>query len=295
VNCERPKWSPSSASGWARCLRWRCQGCAEWLGKVETRALLNEVDDRPLSFLTVTTRDPDMALLDFQRCFEALLLRLKRRYGPVDYYGCIEGTSGRLARDGRRRMHGHYIVKGVPHVSLAHDGFVPVRAGKSEAERLVRDTWERTTLRRCGEAGRAYRVTFEAVGSRSGVSVYVAGYLSKYAQVMDGDWRGRRIRCSQRFFAAGRVAARERAKIELIVEAQAWREGYRSDDPAIPLMAEVEVLKRLGVLDTRKRLRAELAELAASVILDTSNEPRRFAQLSLLKAGEVVTPDRDNE
>jgi len=229
------------------------------MGKIETRALVNEVCERPLSFLTVTTRDPDMPLLDFQRCFEALLLRLKRRYGRIDYYGTIEGTSGRLARDRRRRMHGHYIVKGVP------PSEVPV------AELLCRQTWERTALRRRGEVGRSYRVTLSEVGSPRAVSAYVAGYLSKFAQVMDGDWGGRRIRCSQGYFAGGRVLARERARVELLVEARAWKEGYRSDDPAIPLMAAAAVVERMGVLQVRRDSRAELAELRLIMAHDAAS------------------------
>jgi len=285
LKCPSPKYSPASPSGLARCHRWTCYACAGWLGRIETRAilLLFQDDDGPLTFLTVTTGDPDMPLRDFQRCFEAVILRLRRRYGSIDYYGTIEGTSGRFARDKKRRMHGHYLIKGVPLVEA------PV------AELLCRQTWEKSTLRRRGELGRSYRVTLSAVRAREAAALYVAGYLSKFEQVMDAGWGGRRIRGSQKFFPQGRVYTREMAESELLGEAAAWKEGYRGDDPAIPFYVMMQRVRREAVLESR-RSRAEFAKEVLGMpheATDGGRHPDFWVrnQLSMLDGDHSVIPN----
>jgi len=231
-------------------------------------------DPRPLSFLTVTTRDPDMPLHDFCESFRALTVRLRRRYGRVDYYGTIEGTSGRYAKDKRRRMHGHYILKGITESEC------------QVAELLARQTWERSTLRRRGEVGRSYRVTLSYVKNGDAAALYLGGYLGKDSQVMDGAWGGRRVRPSQGFYPNGRVATREEAESQLIAEVIAHKEGLPWNDPAVALYRELQWVLRQDQLEARvnrKRARAELAVLIDGMTHDTSvNET----------AGRVYTPLR---
>lgn len=216
------------------------------------RALHNEPHEGPYAFLTVTTRDPDTPLSVFEAAFQAVVVRLRRRYGKqVQYYGTIEGTSGLRARDGRRRMHGHFIVRGIPETEVG------------VAELLCRQTWEVSTLQALGEGGRSFGVTLSAVRSRLAVCGYVAGYMGKLEQVMDADWGGRRIRCSQGYFTEGRVQARERAKGELIGESRAWSEGESPGSYAYELLSaaggEAFVLR----LDARKLREAARAEFAS--------------------------------
>jgi len=223
---------------------------------VELRALLNEVDDRPVSFLTVTTRDPDTPLPDFVRAMQSVVQRLRRRHPSFDYYGTIEGTSGRLARDGRRRMHGHFICKGIPDVDCG------------TCEMLARATWECATFNRMGEAGRAWRVTLEPAVARDGIAVYVSGYLGKESQVMDGDWGGRRIRCSQRFFREGRVRARERALGELLGESAGFAQGFAKGSWGYDLARAAGGEGRVMALERALERKAMRAEFAASSVAD---------------------------
>jgi len=227
------------------------------MARVECRAvLLASEPHRPLSFLTLTTRDPDTPLEVFAQGVASVFLRLRRRWRPVDYYGTIEGTSGRLARDGRRRMHGHFLVKGIPGESVA------------AAKLLARDTWSRSLANALGEGGRAWRITLSVVRDEGAVASYLASYLGKFDQVMDADWGGRRIRSSQGFFPDGRVLTRERARAELYGEADAWRAGFDSSSAEAGFYRAVAVAALEGKLEARERRRAELAELARLVMLD---------------------------
>lgn len=257
MDCDHPKWAPGTSTGLARCSSWRCRGCALWMSRVETRALHNELREGvPYSFLTVTTRDPDTPLEVFSRAFGAVVVRLRRHFGGVEYYGTIEGTSGRRARDGRRRMHGHFVVTGVP-VSECR-----------AAELMCRETWEASTLAALGEGGRSFGVTLSPVRSAQALLAYVAGYMGKLEQVMDADWGGRRVRCSQGYFAEGRVLARERAKGELIGEARAWRLGLLPGAQAYEALSaaggESFVLRR-EALKSRADARAEFAAMAGII------------------------------
>lgn len=220
------------------------------------RALHNEPSEGPYSFLTVTTRDPDTPLSVFEAAFQAVVVRLRRRYGrDVQYYGTIEGTSGLRARDGRRRMHGHFIVRGVPDIEVA------------TAELLCRQTWEVSTMQALGEAGRSFGVTLSPVRDRRAVCGYVAGYMGKLEQVMDADWGGRRIRCSQGYFTEGRVQARERAKGQLIGEARAYCEGESPGGYGYELLSAAggeSFVLRLEARRLRETVRAELAAVSVA-------------------------------
>lgn len=245
---------------------------------------MNDRERVQRSFLTVTTRDPDTPLEAFREGFAAVTKRLRRHYGVAEYYGTIEQTTGWKAADGRRRTHGHYLVKAtIPDVG--------------QAETLVRDTWERSTLNSLGESGRSYRVTLEPVSSLEAVSFYLGSYFGKVEQIPDADWGGRRVRVSQRFFPEGRVRARERAYGELIGRVKAKKEGIALDDPLMALYEAVEAESRLLALDRakeRKRLRAELAELVGFVAHDAADRLDRVdhCQLSFTDVASENVRDR---
>jgi len=224
-------------------------------------------------FLTVTTRSPDTSLETFRRAMGAVVTRLRRRYGRCEYYGTIEGTSGRFAADGKRRMHGHFILKGL-------GGETAV------AERLARETWERSTANAMGEEGRSWRVTLEPCGDGRAVAAYVAGYLSKSSQVMDSDWGGRRVRSSRGFFGGEPIElVRARAVGSLLGEAEAYREGFTKETPEWGLYAELGAVNREGLVAARRRgrIEAQAAKVALRAYQDVSvvvDEPESL-QLSL--------------
>lgn len=210
-------------------------------------------------FLTVTTRNPDMPLSDFRQAFQSVAVKARRRYGRFDYYGTIEQTSGLKAADGRRRIHGHFITKGITG---------PV----ANAEKELRSTWERSTFNSGGEEGRAHRVTLSEVGNQAAMGAYLGTYISKPDQMWT---EGRRIRSSQGFFPESVTIARARAQGELMGEAQAWREGYRGDDPAIALYAELGAVNAVLAEELRRDrriARAELAEVVSAMAHDAADD-----------------------
>ena len=82
--------------------------------------------------MTLTTQDPDIDAATFRNAVAAVFKRLRRRYGrSVEYFGMVEFTSGQGTHSGgRRRIHQHILLKGLP----AH-------ADVLDVERDVRETW----------------------------------------------------------------------------------------------------------------------------------------------------------
>ena len=62
--------------------------------------MLDAQVEAPTHSLTLTTRDPTTTAAMYRAASEAVFLRLRRRYGRVEYFGRIEFTTGRAKRSG---------------------------------------------------------------------------------------------------------------------------------------------------------------------------------------------------
>jgi hypothetical protein len=190
------------------CKRWDCDVCGPRKARELARVLVNDSQVDPPQFaVTLTTRDPDTTPEVYRRASAAVWKRLRRRFGRVEYFGFIEFTTGRGTRsDGRRRMHGHYLVK-----------FRDDAPDEADAERMVRETWEPITG--------AFRVAVERLRTPSGAMAYLSLHHQKPQQAPPKEWQGMRSRPSQGYFAEPLATLRQVAREQLAVEAISWRHG----------------------------------------------------------------------
>jgi hypothetical protein len=182
--------------------------------------------DPPGYAITLTTSDPDTSAETYREASRMVWKRLRRHYGRVDYFGFIEFTTGRAARSGgRRRMHGHYLVK-----------FRDVEPDVIECERLVRETWEWVTG--------AYIVEVARLLTPGGAIGYLSLHHQKPQQAPPAGWRGMRSRPSKGYFPEPVSVLRDRARVELAVEAVAHANGITYVEAQ--LMVELSAVELLG-------------------------------------------------
>ena len=198
------------------CKRWDCEVCGPRKSRELARVLLNDARiDPPQYALTLTTRDPDTSSVLYRRASGAVWKRLRRPHGRVEYFGFIEFTTGRGARSGgRRRMHGHYLVK-----------FRDATPDEDDTSRLVRETWESVTG--------AFRVAVERLRTPAGAMAYLSLHHQKPQQTPPRDWRGMRSRPSQGYFLNPVWKLREAAREQLAIEAIAWKHQISVEDASL--------------------------------------------------------------
>jgi hypothetical protein len=204
-----------------RCKRRDCGRCWALRSRELAKCLvLDARESAPGHCLTLTTHDPDLPASVYRAGSLSVFRRLRRRFpARVEYFGAVEFTTGRAARSGgRRRMHGHYLVKGL-------DGCDVI-----EVERLVRETWARTTG--------AVVVEVAQLRSPGAALGYLGLHHRKPEQAPPAEWRGMTERASQGYWSRPIAELRKLARAELAAEAIAWRHG-------LPLeLARLEVASR---------------------------------------------------
>jgi hypothetical protein len=198
------------------CKRWDCDVCGTRKSRELARVLLADAERDPPTFaVTLTTVDPDTPAAVYRQASAAVWKRLRRHYGRVDYFGFIEFTTGRGTRSGgRRRMHGHYLVKfrdGAPETG--------------EAARLVRETWQAITG--------AYRIEVAELRTAAGAMSYLALHHQKPQQAPPREWQGMRARPSKHYFTRPLAELRKQARDELAIEAIAWANGITLAEAAL--------------------------------------------------------------
>jgi hypothetical protein len=215
-----------------RCKRRDCPRCWALRSRELARCLLLDARrELPTVCVTLTTRDPKTAPATYRQGSKSLFRRLRRRYGRVEYFGAIEFTTGRARTSGgRRRLHGHYLVKGLP----------PEDA--PAIEELTRDTWQAITG--------AWVVEAAELRSPGAALGYLGLHHRKPEQAPPAEWRGMTERASQRYWTAPIAELRAQARAELAVEAHAHRTGLPLEVAALEVAARqpgrlIEV-RRLG-------------------------------------------------
>jgi hypothetical protein len=206
------------------CKRWSCTVCGPRKSRELARVLLlDAADDAPGFAITLTTVDPDTTAALYRRASAVLWKRLRRRYGRVEYFGFIEFTTGHGIRSGgRRRMHGHYLVK-----------FRDAEPIPAEAERLVLETWQSLTG--------AYRIEVEPLRTPAGAMTYLSLHHQKPQQAPPLEWRGMRSRPSKHYFSKPVAKLRDTAREQLTVEAIAWKRGISEHEARLIVRGPADV------------------------------------------------------
>jgi hypothetical protein len=170
--------------------------------------------ETPTVCITLTTHDPDLPASVYRDGSAVLFKRLRRLYGRVEYFGAIEFTTGRsVTSGGRRRMHGHYLVKGLPADRVL------------EVERIVRETWAESTG--------AIIVEVAALVSPGAALGYLGLHHRKPSQSPPAEWRGMTERSSRGYWSKPIAELRAQASQELAIESIAHVEGLSIEEAAI--------------------------------------------------------------
>jgi hypothetical protein len=176
-----------------------CEYCAR-RAAIEN-VLVVDLDSRkgscPGHSITLTTRDPDFDPVRFTRAIAQWFRWLRCEVGPVEYLGLIEWTTGKGARSGgRRRMHQHTLVKGLPDDA---DLYALWRSGKRR--------WDRLTG--------AHRVELRELRSPAGATAYTVAHHHKTEQAPPRGWKGKRFRPSKGYFDRPVPELREEIKARM--------------------------------------------------------------------------------
>lgn len=227
-----------------RCKRRDCPRCWALRSRETARCLvLDARTSMPTVCVTLTTHDPSTTAAIYRLGSADLWRRLRRLYGRVEYFGAIEFTTGKGERSGgHRRLHGHYLVKGLDPRDVLN------------VEGLAIETWKRVTG--------AWRVEVAALMSPGAALGYLGLHHRKPEQAPPPGWRGMTERASQGYWSPpGVEALRVQARSELAAEAIAWRTGVSIE------LAMLEVAARPPA-----RLR-EVRSVAGRLALEPMGEP----------------------
>ncbi len=202
--------------------------------------------DPPTHAITLTTRDVETPGHVYREACAAVWKRLRRQGWPVRYYGQVEWTTGRAPRSGGlRRMHGHFLAKGLDEDVLLIEG-------------LVRETWRASTA---NDGHEAWRVEVAQLIVPGAAIHYLNLHHTKPQQRPPDGWRGMLERASQgehRYWSHPVAELRELARLELKAEALAWVSGLSPDDAHF-LVAQ-DAAARAERRDEARRLSNELRD-----------------------------------
>jgi hypothetical protein len=182
--------------------------------------LVDALVDPPTHGITLTTLDPFTAPATFRLGVHMVVQRLRRRYGrQVEYYGSVEFTTGEAETSGGyRRIHQHMVVKGLQGADVL------------EVESLVRETWQKVTGAKVVEVAELL--------TPGGAIGYLAMHHRKPGQAPPAGWRGMVERPSKGYFHRPVAELRTEAKVQLRVEAIAWREEITVELAQLEVAAE---------------------------------------------------------
>lgn len=218
-----------------RCKRRDCGRCWALRSRELARCLVLDARvETPSVCLTLTTATPWQELdpVTYRRGSGSVFKRLRRRYGRVDYFGAIEFTTGRAKRSGgHRRLHGHYLVKGLDPATVL------------DVEELVRETWREVTG--------AWVVEAAALVAPGAALGYLGLHHRKASQAPPSSWRGMTERASKSYWHRPIAELRAEARAELAAEAHAHRTGLSIELARLDVVAReparlIEVRTRPG-------------------------------------------------
>lgn len=175
--------------------------------------MLDATTEAPRFAVCLTTRDPFTTAAQIQKGSYVVFRALRKRYGPCEYFGRVEFTTGLAERSGGfRRLHIHYCVKGL-------DGLTDC----VEAEEVTRHAW-------MGQNVGAWRVQVAELRTPAAALHYLNLHHAKAEQLPPHDWNGRTERVSRGYWASDVKALREEARRQLWAEGLAYSTGATVDD-----------------------------------------------------------------
>ena len=201
------------------CKRRDCPVCGPRKARELARVLMLAARvDCPTHGMTLTTRNPDISPARFRSGVAAVFKRLRRKYGRgIEYFGMVEFTSGNGTHaGGRRRIHQHVLLKGLPE-----------NVDVLDVERDVRGTWQTSTG--------ATRVEVAKLRAPGGALGYLALHHKKPQQAPPTGWSGMVERHSLGYFHRPIAEIREEARQQLRTEATAWANGQRIEHTVVEL------------------------------------------------------------
>lgn len=244
-----------------RCKRRDCSRCWAVRSRELARCLvLDARQSAPRHCLTLTTADPweELDPRTYREGSRLVFQRLRRRYGRVEFFGAIEFTTGRAARSGgRRRMHGHYLLKGLDQADVL------------DVESRVRETWQAVTG--------AWRVEVAALVSPGAALGYLGLHHRKPSQAPPALWRGMTERSSRGYWHRPIAELRSIARAELAAEAIAWRSGVPVELAAL----EVASRPKAKLVRVRRAHGAEVVEPLGELEPGLSDDERADVRASL--------------
>jgi hypothetical protein len=203
-----------------RCKRRDCRYCGHLRNLEDATCLfLDALAEQPTLSITLTTAQPWEQLdpATYREASAQLWRALRARYGGVEYVGTIEFTTGLAPTSGgHRRMHGHYLVKGISEDQVL------------DVERLAVPIWKRVTG--------AYKLEVSALRSAGGAIAYMGLHHRKEEQAPPAGWRGMRLRASKGYWHVPIPALREQARRHLAIRSTKF---VMERDGASPEWAEV--------------------------------------------------------
>jgi hypothetical protein len=195
----------------------RCAGCARAVAYENMTMLRMDAEENgaPGHVLTLTSREPNTDSGAYRTACSSFWRAFRKRWGYVEYCGFIEWTTGEGPRSGgRRRMHSHWLIKGLDAGDLA------------AIEEWVSVEWSKLTG--------AWVVQLAELRTVGGVVGYLALHHEKLSQAPPRGWKGRRLRPSAGYFGASGAVRRERA-VAWLRERRMRAEG--ADDGALLAVA----------------------------------------------------------
>ncbi|HUK99099.1 MAG TPA: hypothetical protein VLV46_15710 [Gaiellaceae bacterium] len=224
--------------------------------------------------MTLTTHDPDISAATFRNAVAAVFKRLRRHYGrSVEYFGMVEFTSGEGTHSGgRRRIHQHILLKGLPaHVDVL------------DVECSVRETWHASTG--------ATRVDVAQLRSPGGALGYLALHHKKPKQAPPADWHGMVERHSLGYFHRPIAELRDHARRELQIEAVSWSTGLPPEIAALEVAASAWTSRAVEEHPDRSVI-APLLETERAPPPTDSDWIMRRGQFLHRSTGELFSPSR---
>lgn len=221
------------------CRRRTCSVCGPRRARLLGRVLVLDAEvDPPTHCMTLTTRDPDTGSQRFREGVAYVFQRRDglRAYWDAEYFAKVEFTTGWRARDGLRRMHAHFLLKGLSGADVLN------------VERIARERWEAVTG--------AFRVEVAQLRTPTAALHYLGLHHAKREQLPPAEWRGMAERASKGYWSRPVGELRAEARAQLWAESLAWLSGLGLSDARLLVDGAVAAgaLRRIEVAAAREAL-----------------------------------------
>jgi hypothetical protein len=216
------------------CKRRTCEVCGPRRARELGRVLVLDAAERaPTHCMTLTTADPETGSQRFRVGVQQVMSKRDglRRWWEVEYFAKVEFTTGQRARDGRRRMHAHLLLKGLEGADVLN------------VESIARERWRAVTG--------AFVVEVAELRVPTAALHYLGLHHAKASQLPPAEWRGMAERASRGYWSKSIGELRAEARAQLWAEHLAWSSELTVDD------ARFLVDQQIAAREEKRRRAAE--------------------------------------